>query len=274
MERGERAERARRRLALCLAAGSVILLLIPASLSEKAKLGTLNLLRPLQEVARHVRGWFTVRETDPALDRDLQFATRIIAELRQEIRDLRATTAEVRALGRGEWQSDFDVLPADVVIPVDSSRWRASMLIARGSADGIVRGSLVVHFQHVIGRVVEVSVLTSRVVLSTDPEFKLGAICIRPSDPDGRDSEVGIAEGMGQGSIRIRWISEARGLEPGDHAVTTRDPIAGVPKGLLLGRIRVVDRSSGPYAMIVVQPELRGQLLERVQVLVPKGDAR
>lgn len=274
MERGERGERARRRLALCLAAGSVLLLLVPASLSEKAKLGTLNLLRPICSLAQRARGWFTVRQIDPALEHDLQYAARLIAELRQEIRDLRATAAEVRALGQGDWQNGFEVLPADVVIPIDSSRWRDSMVIARGSADGVSRGALVVHFQHVIGRVTEVSGLTSRVTLSTDPQFKVGAICIRPSDPDGHDSEVGIAEGMGDGLIRVRWISEARGLEPGDHAVTTRDPIAGVPKGLLLGRIRAIDRATGPYVTIVVEPLQRGNLLERVQVLVPGRQPR
>jgi len=267
----ERGDRTRRRLLFSLITGTLLLFLVPVTVSERAKLGLLNVLRPLEGLGQRVRSWFVIKQPDPSLERELQDAVRMIADLHTELRDVRASAAELKALGQGGWQKDFEILTADVIVPLDSSRWRDSMVIARGAADGVTRGALVVHFQHVVGRVTEVSAFTSRVVLSTDPQFKVGALCLRPGAAEGGEAEIGIAEGAGQGVLRIRWVSDARKVEPGDHAVTTRDSLAGVPKGLLLGRVAVIDRSAGAFPAIIVRPEVSGRFLERIQILVPKG---
>jgi rod shape-determining protein MreC len=178
------------------------------------------------------------------------------------------------ALEDVDWEDRFTILPADVVIPVDSDPFRDSMVIAAGHSVGVRPGALVISHQYVVGRVVEVSAFTSRIVLISDPAFKIGALCIRTGDISGEDSEVGVAQGVGDGWLEVRWIQEPRGLRSGDFAVTTLDPIAGIPKGLLLGRIVVVDETEGPFATITVQAGVNGNLLERVQLLLPKEESR
>ncbi|HLG42212.1 MAG TPA: hypothetical protein VI643_02520, partial [Planctomycetota bacterium] len=113
----ERGDRGRRRLLLSLVTGTLLLFFVPTTVSEKAKLGLLNVLRPLEAFAQRVRSWFVVKQPDPALERELQDAARMISDLRNELRDVRASAAEVKALGQGDWQKDYEVISADVVVP-------------------------------------------------------------------------------------------------------------------------------------------------------------
>ncbi len=158
------------------------------------------------------------------------------------------------------------LLSASVIVSADSSAWRRSIMIARGSSEGVRLGQIVLWERHLVGRIVEVGPWSSRVQLASDPAFKAGAVAApRPAENGGAIAtrETGVFEGSGDRHGVLKWIAGDARVEPGTLVVTTVDPANGVPAGLILGRAGEPSRGRAD-----VQPFVNARALESVTVIL------
>jgi rod shape-determining protein MreC len=148
------------------------------------------------------------------------------------------------------------------VIGKDATNWFRTVLIDRGSADGLERNIPVVAPQGLVGRVVEVAPIVARVQLITDPVSSVGALV-------QRTRVTGIAAGDGGAALRLRYLPLMSDVAVGDRVVTSG--MGGVfPKGIPLGSVVAVERRSGAlFQEAVLEPTVDLSKLEEVTALVP-----
>lgn len=135
-----------------------------------------------------------------------------------------------------------------------------SVMIDKGSRDGISRDDGVLAADGVVGRVVEAGPFTSKVALITDFTSTIPAIVQR-----GR--YWGVANGN-QTSVRLNYVSQDAPLKVGDQVVTGE--ARSFHSGALIGTIVKIDHSdSSLYQTAVLKPAVDFSRLDRV-VVVPK----
>ena len=120
----------------------------------------------------------------------------------------------------------YQPVPAHVVAlgPASGFEWTATIDV--GSGDGIKPAMTVVAYSGLLGRTVEVSAHTSRVLLIADPDFQVGGTLIG-------QSALGVAVGHGSQPMTYSLASTRSSVHKGDVLLTTgSDTYApGVPIG-------------------------------------------
>lgn len=135
-----------------------------------------------------------------------------------------------------------------------------SVLIDKGTRNGISRDDGVLAPGGVVGRVVEAAPFTSKVALITDFGSTIPAIVQR-----GR--YWGVAKGN-QSSVRLDYVSQDAPLKVGDRVVTGE--ARSFHSGALIGTIVKIERSdSSLYQTAVLKPAVDFSTLDRV-VVIPK----
>ena len=164
------------------------------------------------------------------------------------------------------------LLMADVLLPTDGSPWRKSMTIALGGGSGARKGMLVLYNSQLVGRVLEAGPLTSRVQLCTDPGFRVGAVAVPRQYTQGVSFEkrhVGVYEGTSGENGHLKWLSGDTPVETDALVLTTEDPLNGIPRGLILGRVSKLSSGRGAFPRVEVEPIVNFRGLEQVMLLVP-----
>jgi rod shape-determining protein MreC len=167
----------------------------------------------------------------------------------------------------------YQVIPADVVAK-DPHRAYFSIMINKGSDEGVRKNMPVVNTRGLVGKIVEVSSRSSTVQLMTDPGFKASAL-------DKRSRVFGIIESHAGFTLRLENIPLQEDVRVGDLVISSG--LGGIfPPGLQIGSITAVesretfskkDRSFGIFKMIRVNPSVDFSSLEEVFVLdVQKGE--
>ena len=151
------------------------------------------------------------------------------------------------------------------VIGRNPSNWDATMVIDKGSNDGIKLGMPVVSDQGVVGKIGEVSGGKSKVVLLTDPQFSVAALIQAPR-------ESGLVTGTLQGVLRMRYVNENAKVAQGDKVITSKLSTS-FPEGLLIGEIvRVEMNTRNPSLECMVQPAVSLSQIEEVLVILTEGE--
>lgn len=189
-------------------------------------------------------------------------------KLRQEVlerSEVQAENIRLRAmLDYKRATPQFDTVVAAVVAR-DPGSWTQTIIINKGSADGVAKDMPVVTAQGLVGSVVAVHGSTARVQLMLDPRSAVGAIVQRP------ESRVAaIVEGNGNDPFQPKMVNIPRDADiiKGDRIVTSG--YGGIyPKGLLLGEVLdVVNNEGGLLKLALVKPAVDFNRLEEVQVIV------
>lgn len=202
-------------------------------------------------VIESIGGYFTLGSRNAAMKRELAIAKVRLVEAE-------ATAEENRRLKAllGLMQTDPKPVAASRLIGSTSSSPRRFATIDVGAMDGIFVGMPVRSQLGVVGRVLEVSRNTSRVLLITDSE---SVVPIRRA----KDEVAGFAQGKADGTLQIRLIN--LGLNPlrkGDTLVTSGSgglyrpgiPIAVVMTVTSDGAIARVLSDPGATDYVVVDP--------------------
>ena len=190
--------------------------------------------------------------------------------LRQEVDTLRSRLIGVEEVLRENTRFEklldfkrkliFSSVPANVIAR-DPTNWNASIIIDKGSKEGIGQGMPVVTAAGVVGKVAEVGSSYSRVIVLTDPQFSVPAIL-------QTSRESGLISGSLQGLCRLRYLSSAAEVQIGDKVITSKLS-SSFPEGLLIGEI--VDAHGSPDRPegleFVVQPAVALSKLEEVLVI-------
>lgn len=151
------------------------------------------------------------------------------------------------------------------VIGRNPSNWNSSMVIDKGSQDGLQLGMPVVSDLGVVGKIAEVSAKKSKVVLLTDPQFSVAALVQRPR-------ESGLISGSLQGVLRMRYINENARIRIGDTVITSKLSTS-FPEGLLIGDvIRVEDNLRSATVECLIRPAVNLSAIEEVLVIKMEGE--
>src|SRR5438445_1830735 len=231
--------------------------------------GVLTLLMPVQAgMARIADGvgrmWelYTeigrLRVENARLRGDVEALSRKMAELREQA----AAAQRLERLLELRSQTAYRSLAAHVV-GRDVSRWFGTLLVDRGSRDGVRRNAPVVTADGVVGRVIEVTLTTSRVLLIVDSRSAVGALVQRSRD-------LAVVEGRSERTLHLKYLSRTAQVEPGDLVVTSGQ--GGVfPKGRVVGRITRVVQEEWEYLQRAErEPAAALDRLEEVLILLPR----
>lgn len=130
---------------------------------------------------------------------------------------------------------DFKFCDANV-IAIDSQDPFKSLVINKGSVDGVSRNDPVITAAGLVGYVSEVGITTSKVATILGPEITLGAIDNRTNDSGVVSGTLSFAE---KGYTRIYNLSRSCSVSLGDTIVTSGEGI--FPKGILIGTVESVE---------------------------------
>lgn len=163
-----------------------------------------------------------------------------------------------------DWQSasGYQGVPA-TVIARDSNRFFNTLVIDRGSAQGVQKDQPVVAANGgLVGRVIEVGLISARVLLVTDERHASGAEVMAQT---AQTRWLGVVEGKKQYLCELRFIAGPEKIEAGEQVLTSgQDGL--YPKGLLIGRVRGAGTIDA-LQMVEVEPVAPLSKLETVAVL-------
>ena len=138
-----------------------------------------------------------------------------------------------------------------------------TVLIDKGSADGLEIGFPVVDAQGVVGRIIEISWNVSKVLLLVDYNSNIDALV-------QRTRSQGVLQGCDRAGCKLKYVQRSEEIRVGDIVISSG--LAGVfPKGLLLGTVAEVDKTeSDLFQGITLHPSVDVTRLEEVLVIVKR----
>lgn len=190
-----------------------------------------------------------------------------IAALQGEVNYYREMSLEGSRLRKVLALEDSTVYPtiaARVVGNEGSSPFR-TILINRGTRDGVKDGLPVISPDGVVGRVIEASWNYAKILLVTDYNSNIDALV------QGSRAQ-GILQGGGQRLSRLKYVQRTEEVKVGETVVTSG--LGGMfPKGLMLGTVARADKKDpGLFQTIEVAPSVDFSKIEEVLVLQTEKD--
>ena len=149
---------------------------------------------------------------------------------------------------------------AATVIGADAAPWFRTLVINRGSSDGIREGMAVIAADGVVGQTVKVTSATSRVLLLTDHASGIAATI-------QRSRARGVVKGKGEMLCSLEFTTREEDVKVGDTVITSG--IGGVfLKGLPIGEVTMVKRGEyGIFQTVTIRPAVNIPHLEEVLVV-------
>lgn len=209
-------------------------------------------------------GYFALRGVQAENDRLRRELTALQVQLQQQ-RAFARGTEHLRELLGLRTRLDWTTASAEIIALSPSPDVKA-MTIDRGRADGVGRDMAVMAVAGVVGRVVDSSARASTVQLLIDQNAAVSVMV-------ERSSTQAIALGVGDGTLRLDYLSAAADIREGDLMVTAG--LDGIyPKGLPVAQVTVVERAGVTYRQVIVTPLVDFSSLETVLVVLgPKTPA-
>jgi rod shape-determining protein MreC len=189
----------------------------------------------------------------------LQLETTTLKRRLDQLQEQALETQRLERLLAMRQASQAEFLTARVV-GKDATNWFKTILLDRGSLEGVRRNQPVLAPDGLVGKVVEVTPTSARVQLLTDPVNAVGGLI-------QRTRVTGIVSGNLGAGARVRYLPLLADVVVGDEVVTSG--MGGVfPKGILVGRITAVERRSGAlFQEATLQPAVDLSRLEEVLIL-------
>lgn len=175
-------------------------------------------------------------------------------KLRQSEGDLR----RLRSLLAYAEQFDMQTSMAQTIMLDTAGRFK-SIIIDRGSSDGVEVNDVVANANGLVGRVVLVTSDMAKIQLVTDNNCAVGALV-------ERTRRQGVVRGNGTTAIQMFDIPSLADVQPGDRVLTAG--IDGIyPKGIPIGMITRSDTGQSLFKTIAVKPSVDFGTVEEVIVI-------
>lgn len=176
-----------------------------------------------------------------------------------QVQEIRLANERLRKLLDFKAEIDLSTLPAQV-ISEDASSWFRTVVIDKGSDDGVREGMPVVVAEGVVGRTISVAAQQSRVLLITDASSAVASLV-------QKNRTRGICRGQGD-SLTLDFALRLEDIAEGDLIVTSGT--GGIfPKGLTVGYVEDVSPVEyGLFQPVSVTPTVDFSRLEEVLVLL------
>lgn len=231
----------------------------------------MNILFPFQllgsQVKYSARDFFLsikeiqdVRNDNKRLDNKI----RLLINERQSWQEALKENIRLRSLLDYKQRLPYKSIAARVV-SYDPSNWANTLLIDKGSTDGIYKLAPVVAYQDgqegLVGRVVEVEKHFSSVLLIHDQNSMIGSQIVS-------SKFKGVIEGDNHRYCKLKFLPYDATVNLNDIITTSGD--GGIfPKGLLIGRvIKVGLKNRGLFRDVTIFPFIKFSKLEEVMVII------
>ena len=164
----------------------------------------------------------------------------------EEIKMLSSENERLKELLNFRKTVPYAVIPTKV-IGRDPSNWSNSLIVDKGLMSGVKPNRAVLSTRGLVGRVLETGKDSSKILLITDPNSKVGVLI-------QRNRQGGILVGRPDGRCKMVYIALDSDVAAGDKVMT-----AGFgsifPKDILVGEVVKVGREPGRvYKYAIVKP--------------------
>ena len=184
---------------------------------------------------------------------------------REKMNEMKRENDRLRELLGMKERIEYDSIPASV-ISKDPDNWFRTIIINKGSTDGIKENMPVIAYQGgqkaVVGRIIEVRRSISRIAPIISPDVRIGVKLQESRFP-------GLLSGYSGNEKRCKmdYVSRAAFIERNENVITSGQ--GGVfPPGLLVGRVvRSFMLESSAYQRAIVEPAIDYDLVEDVFVI-------
>ena len=174
-------------------------------------------------------------------------------------RELAQENGRLRALIGFKKRSPWAIIPAEV-IGHELSLWSRTLLLDKGTRDGVKIGMAVITPVGLIGRISEAGGTSSRVILVTDPHFRVSATLA-----SSRIS--GLAAGTPSGECLLAYLPVNAELKEGDKVFTSGGK-SFCPEGILIGSVgKPQPDPSKLFLSARIRPAVQAGAVEEVLIL-------
>lgn len=168
-----------------------------------------------------------------------------ILELEQKVTELEQQNQQLKQLlDYGSSQMQKGVYAP--VIARSRDRWWHHLTLGKGKKDNIKPGDTVLGIGGMIGRVIQVTPHTSKVLLISDSTSRVGAIV-------SRNRQLGYIEGKASSTVMMRFFNRVTDIKLGDTVVTSNLSKL-YPAGLPIGKVK--SRAKNEDGLLDVEIEL------------------
>lgn len=197
-------------------------------------------------------------------NRELEVKIASLTRDASNYREMSLDCARLRKLMNMKNDFKFPTVAARVVGKNRSSVFK-TVLINKGTADGIKTGFPVMGMGGVAGRIMETSRNASKVLLLVDYNSNIDVLI-------QRNRCQGVLRGCGSSGCELEYVQRSEDVKTGDVVVSSG--LAGVfPRGLLIGKVASVEKEeAGLFQKITVHPAINITRLEKVLVILEEKE--
>ena len=210
----------------------------------------------VQDIWRHYFNLVGVSKKNDNLVNALKAAN----EKNNRLRELELSHSRLQSLLDFKTNLESQVIAA-VVVGKDPSPWLKTVVIDKGTDEGVQRGMPVVTPDGIAGLVIDASDSYAKVLLITDQNSALDALT-------QTTRARGIVKGEFSGKLRLDFVLRRHDITAEDIIITSG--LDGVfPKGLRVGYVQeVIKPNSGIFQEVSVTPYVDFEKLEEVLVII------
>jgi rod shape-determining protein MreC len=212
-----------------------------------------------KSVWQDYRALWSVREENKRLQEQLREAHAINNQYREAV----ATNMRLRKLLDFKESLTPPSLSAQIV-GKDPSPWFKTVIVDRGSSDGIQKGMPAVSIEGVVGQVLDTSPNYAKVLLAVDPNSAIDVLV-------QRTRVRGIIKGKGDLGYELHYVLKNSDVQKDDRVITSE--LGGIfPKGILVGTVSkvIIDRR-GMFQQIEITPSVDFTQLEDLIIIMKKN---
>lgn len=227
-----------------------------------------QLIHSTEKFGTRIRNLVRLDQERAVLERKLQ----TLSLLESKVPALMEENQRLRELLDLKQTIAFEVIPAEVSAR-DIQNWYDSIRIARGTKDGIKIDQPVLAISEdplpsvsLVGRVLECSPYSSKVLLISDPLSAVAAVVSRTGDQ-------GLVTGQGLFTVLLDYVDSGSELQVGDTVVSSGLGTV-FPAGLLIGKVEAITVSQSGFKRAKIKPAATLSKIREVLVLQAKGSSQ
>lgn len=238
----------------------------PGLISRSVNQGGAFIIVPFQKLissvvkrSQHSFTFFTsirsLRQENSELKRKVEKLTLRNALLKENMRE----NELLREALQYKNKKKIEFIPAEV-IGRDAASWLNRAVLDRGSADGVKVGAGVLSPKGIVGRIVEVNLYSSTLMLLPDTQSSVAGL-------SERSRIAGTITGTGDRQLKMLYVSSGDDIKKGDTIVTSK--LSSLfPAGLPIGDVVMVSPSdNGLMLDIKITPRVMFKTIDRFLIL-------
>lgn len=242
-----------------------------ASVLQPFEIAVERVARPFRDAYGWTKDLFTARSENERLKAENEQLQQQVIQNESALQENVNLKALLRYRSSPAFPVDYDGVAAEV-ISQPSGSFDQTIVVAAGSADGVVPDAPVVTADGLVGIVTSVTDGAARIRLLTDESSAVSALDLRT-----RASGI-VQHGPSSDSLVLGRVSKKEVVRVGDDIVTAGWRVGQLaslyPKGIPIGRVTFVGRlNTDLYQQVLVVSDVDFSALDSVIVLVSKRPA-